>query len=141
VLRHQCGSGGRVAKRNHIRPGEVDAGEPQRSSVRPRDGEDEPFVDEDARDARCRRKLAPSPARRCGCFRSSTLRRISPGPAPSAPAATGLPTIGPIPGHPHVWAVLGCGGNGITYSRIAAEIIRTALAGGADPDTDLYAFT
>jgi len=38
------------------------------------------------------------------------------------------------------WVALGCGGNGITYSRIAAEIIRTALSGGTDPDAELYSF-
>ena len=54
--------------------------------------------------------------------------------------ATGLPTIGEIPGHRNCWVALGYGGNGITYSRIAAEIIRTALTGGTDPDADLYAF-
>ena len=54
--------------------------------------------------------------------------------------ATGLPTIGEIPGHRNCWVALGYGGNGITYSRIAAEIIRTALTGGRDPDADLYAF-
>jgi glycine/D-amino acid oxidase-like deaminating enzyme len=31
------------------------------------------------------------------------------------------------------WAVLGYGGNGITYSRLAAGIIRSALAGGRTP--------
>jgi glycine/D-amino acid oxidase-like deaminating enzyme len=38
------------------------------------------------------------------------------------------------------WAVLGFGGNGITYSRIAADIIGAALGGRADPDADLYDF-
>jgi len=55
-------------------------------------------------------------------------------------SATGLPTIGEIPGHPRCWAALGYGGNGITYSRIAAEIIRAALSGEPDSDADLYAF-
>jgi glycine/D-amino acid oxidase-like deaminating enzyme len=54
--------------------------------------------------------------------------------------ATGLPTIGEIPGQRNCWVALGYGGNGITYSRIAAEVIRTALTGGTDPDADLYAF-
>jgi glycine/D-amino acid oxidase-like deaminating enzyme len=55
-------------------------------------------------------------------------------------SATGLPTIGEIPGHRNCWVALGYGGNGITYSRIAAEIICAALIGGTDPDADLYAF-
>jgi len=55
-------------------------------------------------------------------------------------SSTGLPTIGEIPRHRNCWAALGYGGNGITYSRIAAEIIRAALAGEPDADADLYAF-
>jgi len=35
---------------------------------------------------------------------------------------------------------LGYGGNGITYSRIAAELVRSGLSGGTDPDADLFAF-
>jgi len=54
--------------------------------------------------------------------------------------STGLPMIGEVPGHRNCWAALGYGGNGITYSRIAAEIIRSALTGESDPDADLYAF-
>ena len=36
-------------------------------------------------------------------------------------------------------AVMGFGGNGITYSVIAAEIVAAALAGRPDPDAELYA--
>ena len=53
---------------------------------------------------------------------------------------TGLPLIGEVPDMKNCWAVLGYGGNGSTYSRIAAEIIRTAFMGGTDPDADLYSF-
>ena len=55
-------------------------------------------------------------------------------------SGTGLPTIGVVPGHPACWAVLGQGRNGTAFSLVAAEIIRTALAGGSDPDADLFAF-
>jgi len=54
--------------------------------------------------------------------------------------STGLPIIGEIPGWKNCWAALGYGGNGITYSRIAADVIRSALTGEPDPDADLYAF-
>ena len=53
---------------------------------------------------------------------------------------TGLPTISEIPRHKNCWVALGYGGNGITYSRIAADVIRAALIGQRDPDADLYAF-
>jgi glycine/D-amino acid oxidase-like deaminating enzyme len=52
----------------------------------------------------------------------------------------GLPTISRIPRHRNCWVALGYGGNGITYSRIAAEIIRSALMGEPHPDADLYGF-
>ena len=41
---------------------------------------------------------------------------------------------------PHCWAALGYGGNGITYSRIAADVIAGALTGHPDVDADLYDF-
>lgn len=53
---------------------------------------------------------------------------------------TGLPYIGAIPRHPRILAVMGYGGNGITYSQLASEIITTTLAGKDDADADLFAF-
>ena len=41
---------------------------------------------------------------------------------------------------PHCWVALGYGGNGITYSRIAADVIAGALTGRPDVDADLYGF-
>ena len=55
-------------------------------------------------------------------------------------SATGLPTIGRIPRMPCCWAALGYGGNGTTYSRIAADVISGALTGRPDADADLYDF-
>jgi glycine/D-amino acid oxidase-like deaminating enzyme len=54
-------------------------------------------------------------------------------------SATGLPSIAPVPEMDHAWAVMGFGGNGITYSVIASQLVSAALRGGADPDADLYA--
>ena len=54
-------------------------------------------------------------------------------------SATGLPSIAPVPDMDHAWAVMGFGGNGITYSVIASQVVSMALRGGADPDADLYA--
>jgi glycine/D-amino acid oxidase-like deaminating enzyme len=53
-------------------------------------------------------------------------------------SATGLPQIGPVEGMDHVHAVMGFGGNGITYSVIASQIVGRAVRGEADPDGDLY---
>jgi|SRR6188472_3285665 len=51
-----------------------------------------------------------------------------------------MPTIAPVPRYRNCWAALGYGGNGIVYSRIAAEIIASAFSGRRDADADLYAF-
>ena len=53
-------------------------------------------------------------------------------------SATGLPSIAPVPDMAHAWAVMGFGGNGITYSVIASHVVSAALRGEADPDADLY---
>ena len=53
--------------------------------------------------------------------------------------STGLPLIGSVPGMTNVHAVMGFGGNGITFSQIAAEIVAAAVNGARDPDADLFA--
>lgn len=102
-------------------------------------GEDAEFSDEAKRDALIPRKIAairrklgqllPGLDTRpdfawAGCFGES---------------ATGLPTIGAIPGAARCFAVLGFGGNGITFSVIAAQILQRAILGLPDSDADLFA--
>lgn len=53
-------------------------------------------------------------------------------------SATGLPSIAPVPAMDHAWAVMGFGGNGITYSVIASQVVAAAIRGASDPDADLY---
>ena len=53
-------------------------------------------------------------------------------------SATGLPSITPVEGIDHTWAVMGFGGNGITYSVIASQIVSAEIRGRLDPDADLY---
>ena len=52
----------------------------------------------------------------------------------------GMPFIGQHPRVPHTWFALGFGGNGITFSLIAAEIIRGAVLGEPDPDAALFSY-
>lgn len=52
----------------------------------------------------------------------------------------GLPLIGAIPGMPNCFAVMAFGGNGITFSRLGAELIRGVLTGKPDPDEKLFGF-
>ncbi|WP_409530433.1 NAD(P)/FAD-dependent oxidoreductase [Shinella sp.] len=60
--------------------------------------------------------------------------------APFGITRTGLPLIGRVPKLPNVFAVMGFGGNGITFSQIAAEIVSADIAGHNDADADLFAF-
>ncbi len=102
-------------------------------------GEDEEFSDDSKRDALIPKKIAAI---------SRKLGKLMPN-IDTAPefawagcfgeSATGLPAIGPVPGAPRCFAVMGYGGNGITFSAIAAQIIQRAIIGLPDPDADLFA--
>lgn len=103
-------------------------------------GEDEEFEDEKRRDNKLPAKTKTILAK---------LKRLFPGVAAEADYAwtgsfgsstTGLPSIGAVPGMNRCYAVLGYGGNGITFSMVAAQIIRGRITGAGDPDEDLFAF-
>jgi glycine/D-amino acid oxidase-like deaminating enzyme len=51
-----------------------------------------------------------------------------------------LAYIGPTPEWPEAYFALGYGGNGITYSVLAAEIIRDAILQRHNPYADLFCF-
>lgn len=51
----------------------------------------------------------------------------------------GLPLIGPVNGAPRLCAAYGYGGNGITFSYLAAHLIATYIAGGTSPLLDDFA--
>lgn len=102
-------------------------------------GEDEDFVDEAKRDSLLAAKTRTI---------STKLKHLFPQLDTTAEFAwtgcfgtttTGLPYIGELPGHPGIFAVQGYGGNGITFSQIASEIIATAIAGRDDTDARLFA--
>ena len=58
--------------------------------------------------------------------------------APFSVTDDGLPIIDRVKGHDRVWAVMGFGGNGITFSMIAAQIVAAGIAGKKDPDDRLF---
>ena len=60
--------------------------------------------------------------------------------APFGNTRDGLPIIDRVPGHLRTHAVMGFGGNGITFSVIAAQITAAAILGRPDPDAGLFAF-
>lgn len=103
-------------------------------------GEDEEFADEERRDA-----LLPAKTERL----SEKLQKLLPGidvtpefawSGSFGSTADGLPMIGKVPRHPRVFAVMGYGGNGTTWSQLASDIVRTAMRGGKDADADLFSF-
>ncbi|MBR2536627.1 MAG: FAD-binding oxidoreductase [Hyphomicrobium sp.] len=55
-----------------------------------------------------------------------------------ATSPTGLPIIQEIDEMPGCLAILGCGGNGITFSMIASEIATKWATGKTDKDADLF---
>lgn len=103
-------------------------------------GGDEPFLDARRRDALLSAKTTTL---------SRRLRRLLPDARCAvdyswcgafAETADGLPFIGRRdPGAP-VYHVLGYGGNGITFSLIAAEVIRDLVLEGASAAEDLFRF-
>lgn len=103
-------------------------------------GEDEEFSSAEDRDALLPAKTSLLTAR---------LGRLLPAIAPAAEFAwtgsfgqsdSGLPSIGAIPGYPRCYAVMGYGGNGITFSMLASRLICAAVAGKKDPDAHLFDF-
>lgn len=103
-------------------------------------GEDEEFGDAEKREALTPAKVATLKAK---------LGRLLPHLDPRAErhwsgafgtSRTGTPSIGAVPGMANCHAVLGYGGNGITFSMMAAQILRTTIEGGLDPDAALFSF-
>jgi len=103
-------------------------------------GEDEAFSDATARDA-----LLPEKTRLLEARLAALFPRLDPQ-ARYAWCGTfgqsdlGMPLIGAVPGMPHCFAVLGYGGNGITFSAMAGPLLRNLITGVGDPDADLFCF-
>jgi glycine/D-amino acid oxidase-like deaminating enzyme len=103
-------------------------------------GEDAEFADAEKRDA-----LTAVKSRRI----ETKLKRLFPT-LDARPAVAwagsfgasprGTPTIGQIPGHPHCYAVMGYGGNGITFSMLATQIITAAVRGRKSAEASLFKF-
>jgi glycine/D-amino acid oxidase-like deaminating enzyme len=103
-------------------------------------GEDEDIEDEATRDALLPAKILAL---------QEKTKRILPWLDVSADCAwagtfgesnNGLPSIGAVPGMPGCYAVLGYGGNGLTFGVVAAQIIAQRLCGTRDADEELFGF-
>jgi glycine/D-amino acid oxidase-like deaminating enzyme len=102
-------------------------------------GEDEECPDEDTRDRLLPGKIKTIRRKLKQLFSALDTRPDYIWAGSFGESATGLPFIGRVPGTANCWAVLGFGGNGITYARIAADIIRAGITDHDDPDAALYA--
>lgn len=103
-------------------------------------GEDAEFSDETQRDA-----LIPEKSAAIAAKLATLLPRIDVTPhfawaGSFGTTASGLPLIGALPGKPRIHALMGYGGNGITFARLGAEIIAATIAGKTATDADLFAF-
>lgn len=103
-------------------------------------GYDEAFRDPVARDRMLPAKCAALSRRFRQLFPRIDFQIATAWAGTFANTEAGLPFIGQHPKVPHTWFALGYGGNGITFSLIAAEIIREALLGREDPDAELFGF-
>jgi len=100
-------------------------------------GEDEEFSDEETRDALLDRKKASLERKLKAMFPRLDTRAEFAWCGSFGSSKTGMPTIGALPGLPNCYVAMGYGGNGITFSMMAAQMLRGLVTGVGDPDTDL----
>src|SRR5665213_683011 len=89
-------------------------------------GEDEEFSDSRRRDARNDAKTSRLERKLGKLVPRVDTRADFSWTASFGASATGTPTIGEIPGYPRCYAALGYGGDGITFSMLAASLLSKA---------------
>jgi glycine/D-amino acid oxidase-like deaminating enzyme len=103
-------------------------------------GEDENLADTAKRDALTHKKTERIGRKLQRLFPGIDSRAVFSWAGSFGGSPNGMPTIGAIPRYPHCYAVMGYGGNGITFSMLATKLITAAILGRADPDARLFAF-
>lgn len=103
-------------------------------------GEDEDFADAERRDA-----MLPGKSKRLALRLQQLFPQLQCSPefawsGTFGGSRNGLPTIGAIPGYPRCHAVMGYGGNGITFSVLATKIITAAIRGRGAAEAELFGF-
>ena len=104
-------------------------------------GEDENFSDADKRDSLTVAKTKRIQKKLHGLFPLLDSRAVVSWTGSFGGSSNGMPTIGAIPGYPRCYAVMGYGGNGITFSMLAAKLISAAILGKAIPEAELFGFS
>ncbi len=103
-------------------------------------GYDDPFRDPRARDRALPAKVTALRRRFAQLFPNIPLEVATAWAGTFGRTTDGLPFIGEHRAAPRTWFALGYGGNGITYSLLAAELFRDRLTEGIGRDEDLYGF-
>jgi glycine/D-amino acid oxidase-like deaminating enzyme len=103
-------------------------------------GEDENFADTEERDALTPRKTRRLEKKLHRLFPNIDSRAVLEWTGSFGASPNGMPTIGAIPGYPRCYAVMGYGGNGITFSMLATKLITAAVLGKKLPESALFAF-
>ncbi len=103
-------------------------------------GEDMPFRNATARDKLIPKKTARLKERFTGMFPESNLEIAYSWAGTFGETHDGLAYIGPYRPHPLCMFALGFGGNGITYSMIAAEILRREVIGYRHQYSSVFRF-
>ena len=101
-------------------------------------GEDEPFSDDALRDKMLPKKIAAIARKAKRIFPDIDFKPDYAWTGSFGESPTGLPAIGPIRELPRCYAVLGFGGNGFTYSMLAAQLISRHMQGIQDPDAEIF---
>ena len=101
-------------------------------------GEDEPFSDDGLRDKLIPKKIAAIARKAKRIFPNIDFTPDYAWTGSFGESPTGLPAIGPVGELPRCYAVLGFGGNGITFSMLAAQLISRHIQGIKDPDAEIF---
>lgn len=103
-------------------------------------GEDEDFNNPDKRDKSLRKKAARLEKKFKKMFPEIPFVTDMSWAGTFSATADGLPYIGTYANKPNMYFALGYGGNGITFSMIAAQVIGNLITGKADPRAELFGF-
>jgi glycine/D-amino acid oxidase-like deaminating enzyme len=103
-------------------------------------GEDDPSDDERRRERRLPQKTGRLAKRARSLFPALPLEVAYAWSGTFGETEDGLAYIGETSDLPDVYFTLGYGGNGMTYSVIAAELIRDAFLGRTNPDAQIFSF-
>jgi glycine/D-amino acid oxidase-like deaminating enzyme len=103
-------------------------------------GEDEEFADSAKRDALTAAKTKRIEQKLARLFPALDSHAALAWAGSFGGSSEGMPTIGPIPGYPKCYAVMGYGGNGITFSMLATTLITAAILGKKRQEARLFGF-